>query len=153
MNGPAWQESLARLDVLAGEWVVEAVFPGQEALPAGRSVFEWTLGGRFLVQRTEVPLDEAPDTMAVVAVDPETGEYTQHYFDSRGVVRQYAMSFADGVWRLLRETPDSSALAFRQRFTAHVSDDGDTIRGTWEMSHDDSATWEQDFTLTYRRSR
>ncbi|NGO13073.1 hypothetical protein G5C60_37100 [Streptomyces sp. HC44] len=49
---------------------------------------------------------EAPDSMAIVAADPETGAYTQHYFDSRGVIRVYAMTFADGVWRLLRETPD-----------------------------------------------
>ncbi|MFF1680511.1 hypothetical protein ACFVYG_31315 [Streptomyces sp. NPDC058256] len=149
---PALEEALARLDVFVGEWAVEADFPGQ-AVPAGRSVFEWTLGGRFLVQRTEIPVAEAPDSMAVVAVDPETGEYTQHYFDSRGVVRLYAMSFADGVWQLLREAPDFSPLAFRQRFTGQVGDDGNTIHGGWEISNDGSAAWEQDFALTYRRSR
>jgi hypothetical protein len=151
VNAPARQEPLARLDVLVGEWVVEADFPGQ-SVPAGRSVFEWTLDGRFLVQRTEVPIPEAPDSVAIIAVDPETGEYTQHYFDSRGVVRLYAMSFTDGVWRLLREVPDFSPLGFRQRFAGHVSDDGNTIRGAWEISNDSSAAWEQDFALTYRRS-
>jgi hypothetical protein len=63
------------------------------------------------------------------------------------------MSFADGVWRLLREAPDFSPLAFRQRFTGHLGDDGGTIRGAWETSTDGSTTWKQDFTLTYRRSR
>ncbi|MEW2403298.1 hypothetical protein [Streptomyces sp. NPDC046862] len=152
MDGAPRDEALERLDVLVGEWAVEVDFPGLAA-PAARSVFEWTLDGRFLVQRTEVPLAEAPDSMAIVAVDPETGRYTQHYFDARGVVRVYAMTLADGVWRLLRETPDFSPLAFRQRFTGYVSDDGNTIRGTWEMSNEGSTGWERDFALTYRRSR
>lgn len=152
MDGAARDEALERLGVLVGEWAVEVDFPGLTA-PTARSVFEWTLDGRFLVQRTEVPLAEAPDSMAMVAVDPETGQYTQHYFDTRGVVRVYAMTFAEGVWRLLREAPDFSPLAFRQRFTGHVSDDGDTIHGTWEMANDGSAPWEHDFALTYHRSR
>ncbi|MXM62710.1 hypothetical protein GR925_04425 [Streptomyces sp. HUCO-GS316] len=144
---------MERLDVLIGEWAVEAEFPGLD-VPAGRSVFEWTLDGRFLVQRTEIPLAEAPDSMAIVAVDPETGACTQHYFDSRGVVRVYAMTLADGVWRLLREAPDFSPLDFRQRFTGHISDDCSTIHGEWEIARDGGeSAWDRDFTLTYRRNR
>ena len=151
MGATAQQEALKRLDVLVGEWVVEAEFPGLE-VPPGRSVFEWTLDGQFLVQRTEAP-NPAPNSMAIVAPDPETGGYTQHYYDSRGVVRLYAMTFADGVWELLRETPDHSPLAFRQRYRGLVSEDGDTIRGAWEIARGESAAWEQDFRLHYRRSR
>ncbi|MEU7664685.1 hypothetical protein AB0B60_40285 [Streptomyces lincolnensis] len=152
VNGAVRHEALERLDVLVGEWEVEAEFPGQPAV-AARSVFEWTLDGSFLVQRTEVPLPEAPDSMAIVAADPETGAYTQHYFDTRGVARLYAMTFADGVWRLVREAPDFSPLAFRQRFTGRLGADGDTIQGAWEQSRDSAAGWEHDFTLTYRRNR
>lgn len=75
MDGSARQEALERLDVLVGEWVVEADFPGLDT-PAARCVFEWTLDGRFLVQRTEIPVAEAPDSMAIIAADPETGAYT-----------------------------------------------------------------------------
>ncbi|MFC4472510.1 hypothetical protein ACFPH6_50040 [Streptomyces xiangluensis] len=68
------------------------------------------------------------------------------------------MTFAGGMWRLLRETPDFSPPAFRQRFTGHVSEDANTIRGVWEKAYDGSgadgsAAWEKDFDLTYRRSR
>jgi hypothetical protein len=35
----------------------------------------------------------------MVSADSETGAYTQHYYDSRGVVRLYAMTFADGCGR------------------------------------------------------
>lgn len=151
MDATARQEALKRLDVLVGEWVVEAEFPGLE-VPPGRSVFEWTLDGQFLVQRTEAP-NPAPDSMAVIAADPETGAYTYHYYDTRGVVRTYAMSFADGMWQLLRETPDFSPLDFRQRYTGQVGDDGDTIHGVWEKWTHESAGWERDFPLSYRRSR
>lgn len=83
MDGSARQEVLARLDVLVGEWDVEAEFPGQD-VGAGRSVFEWTVDRQFLVQRTEAP-NPAPDSTAIVSVEPETGAYTQHYFDARGL--------------------------------------------------------------------
>ena len=90
-------DALARLDVFVGEWVVAARFPGGGgAVPAGRSTFEWALDRQFLIQRTEIPVPEAPDALMIVSADPETGAYTQHYYDSRGVVRLYAMSFADG---------------------------------------------------------
>jgi hypothetical protein len=55
------------------------------------SVF-FELLGEVLVQRTTVPLAEAPDNCCVV-VAGDDGSYTQHYFDSRGVARLYVMTF------------------------------------------------------------
>ena len=67
-------QALARLDVFIGEWVLEVRFPGQQPIPGqARSRFEWTLDGQFLLQRTEVPVPEAPDSLTMVGVDPETG--------------------------------------------------------------------------------
>ncbi|WP_046263445.1 hypothetical protein [Streptomyces sp. WM6386] len=150
MGGSVAQEALERLGVLVGEWAVEADLPGADGPPA-RCVFAWDLDGRFLVQRTEIPVEGAPDSMAIIAVDPESGAYTYHYFDTRGVVRTYAMSFDGEEWRLLRETADFSALSFRQRFVGRV--EGDVIGGAWELAKDESAPWERDFGLVYRRSR
>jgi hypothetical protein len=151
-------EALARLDALAGEWIVAVRFSGQPEPsaagpggPVARSSFEWTLDRQFLVQRTEVPVPEAPDSMAIIAADMDTGGYTQHYFDARGVARLYAMGLADGVWTLTRQSPDFTPLDFWQRFTATISADGDTISGAWEKCLD-GATWEHDFDLTYRRA-
>jgi hypothetical protein len=39
-------------------------------------------------------VDAAPDGVAILAVDEESGDLVQHYFDSRGVVRQYSASSA-----------------------------------------------------------
>jgi hypothetical protein len=145
-------EALVRLDVFVGEWAVEASFPGRQPdeVPPARVRFEWALDGQFLLQRTEVSLPEVPDSLSVVGVDPETGGYTQHYFDSRGVARLYAMSLDGGVWTLTRESPDFTPLHFRQRFVGTFSADGNTITGAWEQGADD-AGWAHDFHLTYRK--
>jgi hypothetical protein len=152
-------QALARLAVFVGEWVVEARFPGGEPAPPiareegpqARSRFEWALDGQFLLQRTEVPVPEAPDSLTIVSIDLETGAYTQHYYDSRGVVRLYAMTFAGGVWTLTRESADFSPLDFAQRFTGTFSQDRNTISGAWEKCFN-GAGWEHDFALTYRRA-
>lgn len=152
-------DALARLEVFAGEWVMEARFPGGPPVPASpaadgpmvRSQFEWALDRQFLLQRTEIPIPEAPDSLAIISTDLETGAYTQHYYDSRGVVRLYAMTLADGVWTLTRESPDFTPLDFRQRFAGTFSEDQNTITGAWESARNDDE-WEHDFALTYRRA-
>jgi hypothetical protein len=107
-------------------------------------------GQRLLIERTHVSAPEFPDSLAIVAFDPTTQQYMQHYFDSRGVIRLYAMTFSGGLWTLLRTTPDFSPLDFSQRYTGSFSADGNTIRGAWETS-DDGATWTEDFDLSYLR--
>jgi hypothetical protein len=128
------------------------MFPGAPPVAGGRVVFEWMTGERFFIQRWEVPVPEAPDGLAVIALDAGRGTFLQHYFDSRGIARVYAMRLEDGIWTLWREVPDFSPLDFAQRFTGTFSDDGTTIVGRWEIAHDGS-TWEHDFDLTYVRVR
>jgi hypothetical protein len=87
----------------------------------------------------------------VIAAASGGDGYTQHYFDSRGVVRLYAMTFDGRVWTLLREAPDFTPLEFAQRFTAEVQDGGAAIRGRWETRQPDEPDWEHDFDLSYVR--
>jgi hypothetical protein len=135
------------LDAFIGEWTIEAGFEGA---PAGTVEFEWMPGAKFVVQRWEVPVPEAPDGLAIIGFDEGRQTYLQHYFDSRGVARVYEMSLEDNVWTLARTEPDFSPLDFSQRYVGTFSDDGRTIEGTWEISHD-GTTWEKDFDLNYRR--
>jgi hypothetical protein len=58
----------------------------------------------------------------------------------------YQMAFDDGAWRMWRDAP-----GFSQRFSGVFSDDGNSIRGTWEKSADGS-TWEHDLELVYTRT-
>ena len=141
---------LERLEPLVGEWRVEAPglpFPSELA-DAARTTFEWTLGGAFLLQRTSIPVPEAPDSLSVIGLDAGDG-YTQHYFDSRGIARLYAMTFDGRDWTLERHAPDFSPLPFHQRWRGTLSAGGDTIEGRWEKSPD-GRDWELDFELTYR---
>src|SRR5690349_15962841 len=121
------------LQPFVGDWEISVDLPGAEDA-RGRTVFEHLAGGPILVQRSTVP-DPAPDAICLIAASAD-GSYLQHYFDSRGVVRLYAMSFEGGVWTLLRTTPDFSPLDFHQRYIGRLSADGSLIEGTWESSDD-----------------
>jgi hypothetical protein len=132
-----------------GEWELSADFPGAEDL-RGKVVFEWLYDGPLVIERSEAP-DPAPNSVAVIAPNADGG-YLQHYFDSRGVVRVYAMTFDGETWTLSRTTPDFSPLNFHQRYVALFSADGTTIDGAWETS-DDGVNWQRDFVLTYQRAR
>ncbi len=140
---------LDRLEPLVGEWRIEA--PGlpspAEAAESARMAFEWILGGAFLLQRFSVPVPGAPDALAVIGTDEGDG-YTQHYFDSRGIARVYAMTFDGRDWTLERHAPDFTPLPFHQRWLGSLS--GDAVRGRWETSPD-GREWELDFGLEYHR--
>jgi hypothetical protein len=147
---PANDEVLESLDGLVGEWTMgSSLAPDGGDAPRAVTTFEWLPGRRFLVQRWEIDVPEAPDGIAIIGFDTEDGPLVQHYFDSRGVARVYMMTFADGRWTLERIAP---APDFSQRFTGTFGDGGETIDGVWEISHDRGVTWATDFTLTYTRT-
>jgi hypothetical protein len=146
-------ERLDRLEVFLGEWRLEApAFPlPPELAGSARTTFEWTLDGAFLLQQAFVPVPEAPNGLCVIGLDAGDG-YRQHYFDSRGIARLYAMTFDGREWTLERHAPDFSPLDFHQRWLGTFSADGNTVEGRWETSPD-GRDWELDFELTYRRVR
>ena len=147
MDQPTAEKALKELEVLVGEWTQEATPPGGEPWPGEASAkFEWLEGSdnRLLVETTKVSLPEAPDGVCVIGADAAKGTYYQLYTDERNVCRVYDMTFGDGKWTLEREGEP-----FGQRFTAAISDDGNTITGRWELNEGDG--WKTDFDLTYRR--
>ena len=56
------------------------------------------------------------------------------------------MSIGNGEWKLWREGEP-----FNQRFTATISEDGNSIEGRWE--YDEGNGWQTDFDLVYTRVR
>jgi hypothetical protein len=147
----------AVLEPLIGEWSLAMIAPDQpwpDVLPdaGARVTFEWLGDRAFLLERWSVPIPEAPDGLAVLGWDEGRGTFLQHYFDTRGVARVYAMTFEDGIWTLERTGPDFSPFDFAQRFTGRLSDDGARIDGAWEIA-EDGTTWAKDFDLVYRRVR
>jgi len=138
---------MEELEAFVGEWRMRTSFaPAGSDAPRAITTFEWLSGKTFLIQRWQVDHPDAPDGIAVIGWDGERSTLLQHYFDSRGVARVYEMTFADRLWTLQRLVP-----GFCQRFTG-TFDDGDTIRGRWELS-DDGVSWRTDFDVRYERVR
>ncbi len=113
-----------------------------------RTSWEWLGDSDLLVQRWSVPIDEAPDGMAVIGWDESRATYLQHYFDDRGVVRVYRLSLVGGELRLERTEPDNSACDFSQRYVGTVT--AARMEGAWWIATD-HVTWEKDFDLVYTR--
>lgn len=140
-----------RLDALIGQWEMEATFgegsfgPGSPAVTnrGGLTTFEWIDGRFFLSQRFVIEQPDAPSGIAIIGPDEGSESFTQHYYDSRGVARDYQMRLDGKVWKLHRAAP-----GFWQRYAGVISDDGTTITGAWEMSAD-GRDWTHDFDLSY----
>jgi hypothetical protein len=63
-----------------GEWKILAAFESMTPSDiGGRVSFEWLPGKRFLIERCEIPVPEAPDGIAIIGAE--------QYFDSRGIAR------------------------------------------------------------------
>jgi hypothetical protein len=150
-NEEAEEMGIEQLEPFIGEWSMDVVFPNAGITwVEASSKFDWILDGQFLVERSEVDHPQAPNGFKVVGANADGDGYTQHYFDSRGIARVYAMTFEDGDWELLRVTPDFTPLDFCQRYVGRFSDDGNAIEGRWETSSDGS-DWQLDFQLNYSR--
>ncbi len=133
--------ALKNLGLFVGKWNVELAFPAHpSAIVRGQAAFEWLEGGAFVVEQWG-------DSTWIIGPDDSTETYCTLYHDGRGVSRVYQMSLSDGLWKMWREAP-----GFSQRFTGTFSEDGNTIRATWEKSSDGSH-WEHDFDLTYTKVR
>jgi len=130
---------MKRLEPLIGEWTVTSSLGDVRAV----ATFEWTLGEAFLLQRSQIDLPEAPDALCMIA--PAGDDFTQHYFDSRGVVRIYAMTFDGATWTLERDGED-----FAQRYVGEFS--GNRIEGRWEIKQPGEADFRLDFELSYDRA-
>jgi hypothetical protein len=143
------KEAMKLLDIFTGEWKLELIHPHFEVI-YGLSSYSWMAGNSFLIQNTNIDHQQFPDYMNVFDYDPDSGNYVQHYFDTRGVARLCKMRLENGVWKQWRDTPDFSELNFSQRFLSTINDSGDTIQCTLEKSFD-GATWEHDFVIIYRK--
>ena len=105
--------SLEALKPLVGAWRLVATFKDMPPADIGaRVTFAWLPGERFLIQRWEVPIEEAPDGIAIIGPDPaRAGSYLQHYFDTRGVERRYGILPASIFERSSKSLISSSSRA------------------------------------------
>jgi hypothetical protein len=148
--------ALANLAPLVGDWTMElshaAFLPKPTDTVRSVATFAWIEGGALLALYQGDKPPQTPAARWIIGRDQDGDDdrYTVLYSDTRGVSRLYAMRFAlpfgGGSWELRRDSP-----TFSQRFTARVSDDLNTITGSWRKRVGDGE-WEHDFDVTYQRS-
>jgi hypothetical protein len=143
--------ALADLQPLVGRWRMElynaAFLRDPDTRAVGRIDIDWIEEGSALCMR-QGDSAHPPAAVWIIGRDDSEAGYSVLYADDRGVSRIYCMSFTDGRWQMSRDTPD-----FSQRFEARLDPDAGVMRGQWEKSTDQGATWERDFNLEYIRER
>lgn len=149
-NSRQHNPALNGLEALVGDWEMElsnaSFLPSPSDTAKGSASFAWAQDGAFLMMRSMGDSQPSPPTaLLMIGRDDASPDYTVLYYDSRRVSRVYAMSFADGVWKMWREAP-----GFWQRFEGATSQNGKTINAHWERSSDGVA-WVHDFDLTYTK--
>ena len=142
--------ALADLQRLVGRWRMElynaAFLPDRDTRATGSVAIDWIEDGSALRLR-QGDANNPPAAVWIIGRDEGESGYSVLYADDRGVSRIYRMSLDGAHWRMWRDTSE-----FSQRFDAQLEPDGRTIRGRWEKSTDQGATWEHDFNVDYIRA-
>jgi hypothetical protein len=143
--------ALADLEPLVGRWRMElynaAFLPALDTRATGTLEVDWIADGSALRMR-QGESDNPFAAVWIIGRDDSELRYSVLYADNRGASRVYRMSLEDAHWQIWRDTPE-----FSQRFQAQLDPDARTIRGRWEKSVDQRATWEHDFNIDYTRER
>jgi hypothetical protein len=130
---------------LVGTWATEATHPLLPGIVVtGQASFEWLEDQQFLIQRSHFDHPQIPDAVTVTGIIDE--KPTMHYFDPRGVHREFAVDITADTWRFWNDDP-----TFALRISHTLSGDDATINGQAEHSTDGGATWEPDLAIVYRR--
>jgi hypothetical protein len=141
--------ALADLQPLTGRWRMElydaAFLPDLDTRVTGSIEIDWIEDGSALRLRQGDSENPAAAVWIIGRDDSEAG-YSVLYADDRGVSRIYGMSLNGAHWQMWRSTTE-----FSQRFDAQLDRGAGAIRGRWEKSTDQGATWEHDFNVDYIR--
>jgi hypothetical protein len=145
MNQPTAERALRELEVLVGQWTMQATWPSGETWP-GKATYEWLDSKAHLLVRGSLEHPQAPDNVSVIGCDGANETYYMLYSDQRGVCRVMHMSIGNGELKLWRVGEP-----FAQRFFGTFSADSRTITGYWEMA-EDGQNYKKDFDLIYRKA-
>jgi hypothetical protein len=143
--------ALADLQPLVGNWRMElsnaAFLPDRDTRVTGSIEIDWIEDGCALRMR-QGDSTHPPAAVWIIGRDESEPEYSVLYADDRGVSRIYRMRFKGAHWQMRRDSRE-----FSQRFHAQLDPDARTVRGRWEKSADQGATWEHDFNIDYIREQ
>ena len=103
--------------------------------------YEWMEGGYFILHRIESKKPTAFTGLEVIGADAGGG-YFLHHYDSNGARIVSKGEIAGREWRVVAKT---------ERFTGTISEDGQTISGSWDRSTD-GKSWEPWMDITLRKT-
>lgn len=138
--------ALGGLAFLVGTWRTEGTHPDVPGtIFHGRTVFQWSHGGAFLIMRSEIDEPEVPSGIAIFGSDAAAGPWSMLYFDERGVSRRYAVTVGAHLIRCVLDDPEFS------QTTEYVSAPDGTMLTSRGRFRERGGAWREDLTLTYRR--
>jgi hypothetical protein len=127
------------LEGLLGSWEFTMHHSQMSDPVTGRQRYERVLDGAFVLQHWAYDHPDFPDALALWSADH------CYYFDVRGLSRIFDLEVGDGGWSMVRLDED-----FSQRTTATFLG-ADRMESSGEVSRDRGATWQPDFTMSFRR--
>jgi hypothetical protein len=145
---------------LVGAWITEATHPAVPGtIVRGTATFEWLEGERFLIFRARNEHPDFPNSISIIGpmahgradasghvqLDSNEG-LSMHYYDSRGVFREYAVAVDATSLRFKRDDP-----GFSQRFRGTFADHGNALVGQWQLCKD-GEHWNDDLAIAFRRT-
>lgn len=123
---------LKSLAVLIGKWSTDIEFNNApDNRGTGTVTYEWMEGGFFLVEHFEhnFTKEGAHKGLSIIGFDGEGQSCVSHFFDNHGNKRLYKVSIEDRAFKINGQW---------ERYSGEISDDGNTITGTWEQAKDGS---------------
>lgn len=132
---------MSALDRLVGTWDLTMHHTAMTEPVRGRETYRPILDGAFLEMQRTYDHPDFPDAIAIMS------ETRTHYFDVRGISRVFTHELSDRGWSSARSS-DGEAFAQRQSITFTTPD---TMNGIGELSPDDGATWQHDYTIHLER--
>lgn len=140
---------IKHLSILEGEWGIAASGMSFRKDPKeevkGFASFQWLEQHHLMVYRNESPGSEFPAALSVIGFDEKARNFTMLYTDSRNVSRIYTMAISPREWTLERTDPE-----FSQRFVSTISEDRNTIEGSWNKREGDGL-WVHDTNIRFKR--
>lgn len=120
------------LNIFVGKWNTEGQIKSTSSSPASRltavDTYEWLPGGFFLIHYVDGRMgDEEVKTMEIIGYDISSQAYFTHSFDNQGNTGVYQANLHERTWTIKGES---------ERFTGEFSNDGNTLKGNWELSRD-----------------
>jgi hypothetical protein len=136
--------ALERLNAFVGRWKTEGEIKASSYGPAGKiigtDIYQWLLGGFFLVHRVDVRMgDQKNESIEIIGYDTSRKTYPMHSFDSQGNHIVMEASVVGNTWTFTGES---------MRFIGAFSDNGKIISGKWEYLDDSNWHHWMDVKLT-----